>query len=101
MDLKARLTRSIDQFVAGQSIDQRRLEVMAAERDVQRFLKGKQPATDLAATKLAEIVIADRVHHEEVGHAYLADPDGFELAVRGPLGRMRYRVGRLVARAFG
>ena len=73
MDLKARIARPVDQFIAGQSLGERRLEVMAAERDVQRFLKGKQPATELAANKLAQIVVGDRVHHEEVGHAYLAD----------------------------
>ena len=101
MDLKARITRPIDQFIAGQSLGERRLEVMAAERDVQRFLKGKQPATDLAANKLAQIVVGDRVHYEEVGHAYLADPHGFEMACRGPLRKLRYLVDRALARAFG
>jgi hypothetical protein len=101
MDLKARLQQPLNRFVAGQSVEERRLEVMAAERDVQLFLKGKRPATDAAATKLGEIIVADRVNHEEVGLAYLADADGFELAVRGPLARLKYRLGRVLANAFG
>ena len=100
MDLKARLTRPVDQFISGQTLDERRLEVMAAERDVQRFLKGKQPATDLAANKLGQIIVADRVHYEEVGHAYLADPKGFEMACRGPLQKLRYLIDSAITRAF-
>ena len=83
------------------SVEARRLEVMAAERDISRFLAGKDPPSPRAATKLAEIIVRDKLAHEEVGMAYVADPRGFEMACRGPLQKLRYRLDRALERAFG
>ena len=101
MDLKARLKQPANRFVVGQSAEERRLEVLAAERDVSRFLAGKNPPTEHAATKLGEIIVRDRLSHEEVGMAFVADPEGFELACRTRLQRLKYRFRRMLANAFG
>lgn len=93
---RTRIKATIDTM----SVEARQLEVMAAERDVSRFLAGKNPPSALAARKLAEIIVRDRLPHEEVGTAFVADPTGFELACRGPLGRLKYRLSGAFDRAL-
>jgi hypothetical protein len=102
----AELRKRLDRFKEprprdSSSVEARRLEVMAAERDVSRFLAGKNPPSDLAALRLAEIIVRDRLPHEEVGMAFVADPTGFEFACRNPLQRLRFRLDRALSRAFG
>jgi hypothetical protein len=82
------------------SPEMRRLELLAAERDVSRFLSGKHRPSPRAAAKLAEIIVREGAHHEQVGGAYEADPSGFELACRNALQRLRYRLGRAVSRVL-
>lgn len=100
-DLRARLSRLRERPDDGMSPEGRRLEIMAAERDVARFLAGKNPPSALAATRLGEVIVRGRLGHEEVGMAFVADPVGFELACRNPLQRAAYRLGRAAGRAFG
>jgi hypothetical protein len=101
-DLRASLDRSREKRPADSlGVEARRLEVIAAERDVSRFLAGKNPPTEHAATKLAEIIVRDRLSHEEVGTAFVADPIGFELACRNGWQRLAYRCKGALSRALG
>ena len=100
-DLRGRLARLRERPQDGMSPEGRRLEIMAAERDVVQYLRGKNPPSPVAATKLAEIIVRGRLPHEEVGLAFVADPPGFELACRNPVQRLRYRLSQAVDRALG
>lgn len=101
-DLRASLDRSREKRPADNlSVEARRLEVIAAERDVSRFLAGKDPPSEHAATKLAEIIVRERLSHEDVGMAFVADPTGFELACRTPWQKLVYRCKGALSRALG
>ena len=102
----AELLKALDRFkdprpTDSMSVEARRLEVMAAQRDLTQFLAGKNPPSPVAAERLAQIVVRDRLPREVVGMAFVADPAGFELACRGPVERLRYRLTRAVDRALG
>ena len=101
VELKAKLTPPKGSGrLDGMSPELRRLEVLAAERDVARFLAGVHPPSEHAATKLGEIIARERLPFEEVGKAYFADPAGFELACRNPWQRLRYKAGRALGRTL-
>ena len=89
-ELKESLGRWNDRVLAGMSQGARRLEVLAGERDVIRFLQGRQLPSKRGIHYLARIVVTG-LSAQDVGLAYLEDPSAFEMTIRNPLQRLVYR----------
>jgi hypothetical protein len=100
-ELRQKLSERSSGSAGNQSAAARRLELLAAERAVARFLAGKKAPSEFATGKLAEIIVRHGIDHEEVGTAYVADPEGLEVACRSGVRRLRYHASRFFRRALG